>query len=85
MCDDAFLNLLSQMIGVQGIPLHYVVRDANPPDQLENEAEEHMYQVPLDGNAYTEDSKTVYLKLKQYLIKMDGWAWIANFDRSQDG
>ena len=27
----------------------------------------------------------VYLKLKEYLVETDGWAWILTFDRSQDG
>ena len=35
--------------------------------------------------AYMEDNKKVYLKLKEYLVETDGWAWIKTFDRSQDG
>ena len=56
-----------------------------PPDEFENDAKERMYQVPLNGNAYMEDNKKVYLKLKEYLVETDGWAWIKTFDRSQDG
>ena len=40
-----------------------------------------MYQVPLAGDAYMEDNKKVYLKLKEYLVKTKG----KTFDRSQDG
>ena len=51
-CQDAFLNILSQLIGVQGTPLRCVVCNNMPPDKFENDAEEHMYQVPLNGDAY---------------------------------
>ena len=44
-----------------------------------------MYQVPLAGDTYMEDNKKVYLKLKEYLVETEGWAWIKTFDRSQDG
>ena len=44
-----------------------------------------MFQVLLARDAYTEDNKMVYLKLKEYLIETDDWAWIKTLDRSQDG
>ena len=56
-----------------------------PPDEFENKAREQMCQVTLAGDAYTEDNKKVYLKLKEYLIETEGWAWIETFNRSQDG
>ena len=56
-----------------------------PPDEFENDAKEQMYQIPLAGDAYMEDNKKVYLKLKEYLVETEGWAWIKTFDRSQDG
>ena len=56
-----------------------------PPDEFENDAEKRMYQVLLAGDAYMEDNKKVYLKLKEYLVETEGGAWIETFDRSQDG
>ena len=56
-CQDAFLNILSQLIGVWGILLHYVVCNDMPPDKFENDAEECMYHIQLNGNAYMEDNK----------------------------
>ena len=41
-----------------------MVQDEMPLDEFENDAEEQMYQVPLAGDAYREDNKKVYLKLK---------------------
>ena len=61
------------------------MRDDTPPNEFEHEAEERMYQVPLAGDTYIEDNKMVNLKLKQYLIETNGWAWIENFDMSQNG
>ena len=37
MCEDAFLNLLSQTIGAYGEPLQYVVHDEMPPDEFKND------------------------------------------------
>ena len=58
-CQDAFLNILSQLIGVQGILLHYMVCNDMPPDEFENNAKECMYQVPLNGNENLEDNKGI--------------------------
>ena len=43
-----------------------------------------MYQVLLAGDTHTEVNKKVYLKLKEYLVETESWAWIETFDRSQD-
>ena len=43
MCEDAFLNLLSQTIGMYGEPLWYVVHDEMPPYEFENDDEKSIH------------------------------------------
>ena len=52
LCKDAFLNILSQMIGANSAPLHYIVHDDMPLDEFQNGDEERMYQIPHEGEAF---------------------------------
>ena len=83
--EDAFLNLLAQSYGVLKEPLRYVVRPEEEPDEFANNEEEHMYQFPLEGDAFELDNKTIYRKLKAFLIDSPGWAWIEPHDTAKDG
>ena len=50
------------IVGEQGIPLSYVIRENNTPDQTEQETweEKEVLAVPLTGRLYKQDSLTVH-------------------------
>ena len=62
-----------------------MVHNEMPPDELENNDKECMYQVPHKGKAYDEDNRAMYLKHKEYLIDTTRYTWIEEFDMSEDG
>jgi hypothetical protein len=83
--EDAFLNLLAQSYGVLREPLRYVVRPEMAPATFTSNEEERMYQFPLAGNSFTLDNRSVYRKLKAFLIDSPGWAWIEPHDTAENG
>ena len=78
--EDAFGNLLKQKYGVLKEPLAYIVHSNSIPNEFETAEEQHMYQLPLTGNAFELDNHTFYRELKTFLINSAGWAWIKSFD-----
>jgi len=44
-----------------------------------------MFQIVLDGEAYQTDNRSMYCKLKAFLVDTPGWAWIEPFDATEDG
>ena len=52
--ETAFINLLAQMYGAQGKNLKYIVCNVIIPVEFINNAERHMYQLPLTGEAYSQ-------------------------------
>ena len=83
--EDAFLNLLACTTGAQKEPIRYVVRAQDAPAVFVNENERRMYQIQLDGIAFEEDNRKVYRLLKAFLINTPGWAWIDEFNATEDG
>jgi hypothetical protein len=83
--ETAFINLLAQTYGAQGKNLKYIVRDVIIPAEFVDDAERHMYQLPLTGKAYSMDNKLVYCLLKSFLINMSGWTWIEPYDTMENG
>ena len=83
--EDAFLNVLSQTLGVQKVTLRYVVRDQNPPANFVNDEQERMFQLELQGAAYEQDNIMVYHMLKSFLVESPGWPWIEPFDATENG
>jgi len=83
--EDAFVNLLAQTTGVRNVSLCYVVRDAVQPANLETEEMRRMYQIQLAGEGYERDNRIVYQKLKEFLINTPGYAWIEEFNGTEDG
>ena len=41
--------------------------------------------MPLNGPAYECDNRMIYCKLKQFLIGTDGYAWIEDWNDTEDG
>ena len=83
--EDAFTNLLAQTYGVIQEPLRYIVREAVVPTTFVTQEEERMYQLKLTGPSFELDNRTVYRKLKAFLIDTPGWAWIEPYDLAEDG
>ena len=83
--EDAFLNLLASTTGAQKEPLRYVVRSEVPPAEFVDENERRMYQIQAVGVAFEEDNRKVYRLLKSFLINTPGWAWIEQFNPTENG
>jgi hypothetical protein len=49
--ETAFINLLAQNYGAEGENLKYIVRGVIIPAEFVDDAEQHMYQLPLTGEA----------------------------------
>jgi hypothetical protein len=83
--EDAFLNLFAQSYGVLKEPLRYIVRSATVPDVFSSNAEQRMYQFPLEGGSFELNNQAIYCKLKAFLIGSLGWAWIEPHDLAENG
>jgi hypothetical protein len=83
--ETVFVNLLSQTRGTQGESLKYVACDAVMPAVFADDAERHMYQLPLTGGTFEEDNKQTFCLLKSYLINTPGWTWIESFNVTENG
>ncbi len=83
--EDAFLNLLAQTNGTANEPLSYVVCSTAPPAVFVNDYQCRMFQLPLNGARFDEDNRTVFRKLKAFLIDTPGWAWIESFNDTENG
>ena len=82
----AFVNYLSGIKGIAGIPLNYVVRKDLPAGHTFVSDEERLvYEAPLVGNTFTSDSKKVFCLLKEVVLGTDGWEWIKEYDDRKDG
>jgi hypothetical protein len=76
--ETAFINLLAQMYGAQGKNLKYIVHDVIIPAEFVDDAESRMYQLPLTGEAYSMDNKSVNHLLKSLLINTSGWTGLSH-------
>ena len=71
--EDAFRNLITQTTSVtKKCSLLYIVRPAVDPDTFTDNFEERMFQMQLIGQAYYLDIRTLYAKLKVFLIGSAG-------------
>jgi hypothetical protein len=83
--ETAFIKLLAQMYGAQIENLKYIVRDVVIPAEFVDDAEQCMFQLPLTGEAYSMDNKSVYHLLKSFLINTSDWTWIEPYDTMENG
>jgi hypothetical protein len=83
--ETAFINLLAQTYGAQGENLKYNVRDVISSAEFVDDAEWHMYELPLTGEAYSMDNKSVYNLLRSFLVNTSGWTWIEPYDTMENG
>ena len=86
--EKAFVNYLSVIPGVNGIPLSYVVReDENPAENVTYETfnERMIHRAPLAGQYYIADARRVHNLLLGYLQGENTESWIRSIARFQDG
>ena len=75
--EEALWNLLSQTASVtRKCSLLYSVRPAVAPVIFTDDFEEGIFQMPLTGQEYNLDNRTLYANLKDFLIGSAGYAWI---------
>ena len=86
--EKAFINYLSVIPGVSGIPLSYIVREEeNPAEEREYATfnERMICRAPLAGQYYIADSRRVHNLLLGYLQGENTEHWIRSIARYQDG
>ena len=86
--EPSFINYLSTIPGVSGVPLSYVIRlqatpDANDVYQSFNE--EAIACSPLTGATYQADARKVHQLLKRFLQSESAEQWIKSILRKQSG
>ena len=86
--ESKFVNYLSVQIGTAGVPLAYVVRENDDPDEetvFANFVEETISRAPLTGEYYDADAQTVYQALISFTTGQPLHNWIKNTSRYRDG
>jgi hypothetical protein len=86
--EKAFVNYLSVIPGVNGVPLSYVVRELVEEEDgvvYETFNQRQIGRAPLDGQYYLADSRRVHNLLTGYLQGEQSESWIRNIARHQDG
>ena len=86
--EPAFVNYLSTIPGVMGVPLSYVVRDNDEPDTggtFESFNERAIACSPLTGASFQADARKVHQLLKSFLQSESAEQWIKPIARKQSG
>jgi hypothetical protein len=86
--NKAFTNYLSVIPGVSGIPLSYVIRDDENPDEdamYLSFNERMIARAPHTGQYYEADSRRVHNLLTGFLHGEPTETWIRSLSRFQDG
>ena len=85
--EKAFLNYLSVIPGVNGIPLAYIVREAADPEEgveYDTFNERMIARAPLTGQYYLADSRRVHNLLTGYVQGEQTESWIRSIARYHD-
>ena len=83
-----FTNYLSTILGIDGVPLSYVIRDNEEPDRVgpfANFNEQCISQAPLSGVAYEADRSSVHQHLISFTTGQPSENWIKPVLRFRDG
>ena len=86
--EPKFLNYLSCILGVRGVPIVYVVRDNVQPTRTGTFAdfiEQTIMQAPLNGTAYLADRVTVQHALITFTTGQLSATWIKSLAKFRDG
>lgn len=72
----SFENYLDTQLGINGIPMSYVIcKDNIDPVRAKNEHERLIWTAPIQGPAYNKDNCEVFHILKDRVLGTEGWAW----------
>ncbi|MGH3053812.1 MAG: hypothetical protein ACRDL7_02410, partial [Gaiellaceae bacterium] len=85
---EAVDTYLSQLKGIDRIPLNYVIRIDEIPaaDAIyHNDLNELINTVPLRGDHFNRDNDRVYGIIKSLVLEGPGWNWIMHLDRARNG
>ena len=86
---ESFESLCDTKMGVDNVPISYVIRRAKPadwePDMALTENEKLKYQVALDGNAYAKDNEVVWSLLHNCCVGTAVYDWIREYGDTKDG
>jgi hypothetical protein len=86
--EPAFVNYLSTIPGVNGVPLSYVVREKEEPDStgtFESFNERAIACSPLAGAVFQADARKVHQLIKSFLQTETAEQWIKPLARRQSG
>ncbi|KAI2491295.1 hypothetical protein MHU86_23277 [Fragilaria crotonensis] len=86
--EPAFVNYLSTLPGVNGVPLSYVVREKEAPEpgtEYGSFNEQAVACAPLTGPTFQADSRKVHQLLKSFLQTETAEQWIQPLARRQSG
>ena len=86
--EPKFSNYLSTLIGMNGIPLSYVIRENDAPDRTgphTSFTEECIACAPLTGVAYESDCSSVHQSLVSFTTGKPSEHWIKSMQRFKDG
>ena len=86
--EPAFVNYLSTIPGVNGVPLSYVVREKEDPDLsgvFDSFNERAIACSPLVGAVFQADARKVHQLIKSFLQTETAEQWIKPLARSQSG
>jgi hypothetical protein len=86
--EPAFVNYLSTIPGVSGVPLSYVVREKEAPDgtvECSSFNEKAIACAPLTGPTYQADACKVHQLIKRFLQTETAEQWVKPIARHQSG
>ena len=88
--EENFNNYLSVFIGVNGVPLSYVIRGNEAPPAAGTRAyadfmDETIYCAPLTGTYYDADKQTVHQILVSFTTGNPSEDWIKSLFQYRDG
>ena len=86
--EPKFVNYLSTLVGMDGTPLSYVIRENDNPDRIgphANFIEECIACAPLIGVAYESDRSAVHQALVSFTTGQPSENWIKSINKHKDG
>ena len=86
--EPQFTNYLSTIVGMNGIPLSYVIRENDAPNRTgsyANFTEECIECAPLSGVGYEADRSAVHQALVSFTSGQPSEDWIKSINRFKDG
>ena len=87
--EPAFVNYVSTIPGSYHVPLSYIVREQEDPDQDHDFGDDFVSEMiactPLHGARFRANSRHIHQLLKNYLVVETAEQWIKNLEPHADG